>query len=459
MPMPKSLKWIGIGLIAVIILGGGARLIVELSARKALNRELELLRSSGESLEQLDGAPPLVADAQNAAPVYRMAFAARVDVNGDQSNAADDIRQPVPVDPAASVATLEPFFLQNENALALCRHAAQLESCRFPLDYWGNYWAMDLSHLAPMRSLAKILAARACVNARAGKLPEALNDLWIIFRMSRHLGSEPVAISYLVHVAIGGIGFQALDAMAPSLASAGEADLRRVMDELFWLAANDDPVPALRMERAAAARLHVAAMGGAQDMGVVALEGQGRGDEIPSDMKKTIVVRRIANVFVPVYRRDYTETLRFYRTVFELSKKPYHDAAAEIEQLDRAMAKLPPYCYFSMMLLPAMGSFIKTHEKFVSRANARGLALAVLLYERKNGALPKSLTDLSPDFIRTLPVDGFSVKGFVYKPGANDFVVYSLGLNMVDDGGMPEDWSQEMKGDISSRMPVGGQGK
>jgi hypothetical protein len=65
----------------------------------------------------------------------------------------------------------------------------------------------------------------------------------------------------------------------------------------------------------------------------------------------------------------------------------------------------------------------------------------------KNGEYPQALSLLAPDFVDKLPVDPFSGKDFIYRREGSGFVVYSVGPNMTDNGGV-EDAKNRDAGDI-----------
>ena len=65
-----------------------------------------------------------------------------------------------------------------------------------------------------------------------------------------------------------------------------------------------------------------------------------------------------------------------------------------------------------------------------------GIRLLILLcqYEREHGNLPDSLADLSPRYMKVLPLDPFGGKPFIYDKARR--IVYSLGPSLVDHGGV-----------------------
>ena len=65
--------------------------------------------------------------------------------------------------------------------------------------------------------------------------------------------------------------------------------------------------------------------------------------------------------------------------------------------------------------------------------------VAVRLYESEHGIYPNSLDALVPEYLNEIPMDPLHDKGFVYESLGNDFRLYGLGLNGIDDGGKSGD--------------------
>ncbi len=65
--------------------------------------------------------------------------------------------------------------------------------------------------------------------------------------------------------------------------------------------------------------------------------------------------------------------------------------------------------------------------------------LAVLTYHAEKGAYPERLSDLVPDYLDQLPIDGFTDEPLRYRLDQRyGFIVYSVGENLRDDGGQFE---------------------
>jgi hypothetical protein len=64
------------------------------------------------------------------------------------------------------------------------------------------------------------------------------------------------------------------------------------------------------------------------------------------------------------------------------------------------------------------------------------VALAMAAYRAEKGAYPTELAALSPGYLKAVPVDRFNGKPLVYQNSGDAFVLYSVGSNRIDDGGV-----------------------
>jgi hypothetical protein len=81
------------------------------------------------------------------------------------------------------------------------------------------------------------------------------------------------------------------------------------------------------------------------------------------------------------------------------------------------------------------------------------LAFALAAYKADHSRYPAKLDELAPKYLPTIPDDLFSDKPLIYQPAEKGYLLYSVGLNGKDDGGLGND--DEPRGDdIRVRMPV-----
>lgn len=176
-----------------------------------LQREYDLIKGRGEptTLKELDAWYERPAD--NAAITYLKAFDARVELSPElkarlpweQSGAALPPQgQPLPEQTRSAVQELVRL---NSSALALLQEASTHPQCRYPVDI-GKGYAVELPHLAKIRSAARLLGCRALLSADTGDMDGAVKSLTSLFALANSLESEPILISQLVRFACAQIG-------------------------------------------------------------------------------------------------------------------------------------------------------------------------------------------------------------------------------------------------------------
>lgn len=61
--------------------------------------------------------------------------------------------------------------------------------------------------------------------------------------------------------------------------------------------------------------------------------------------------------------------------------------------------------------------------------------------------MPKSLTELEGRELKAIPKDPYNDRDFIYLPGKDRYILYSVGPNGVDDGGFVND-KDPQQGDL-----------
>lgn len=89
------------------------------------------------------------------------------------------------------------------------------------------------------------------------------------------------------------------------------------------------------------------------------------------------------------------------------------------------------------VLLPALSSAVAAGNVATQQREGVLVAIALELHRRRTGSFPGSLSELAPALLPGVPVDQFSGAplGYVLRDGRP--VVYSVGVDRVDNGGVP----------------------
>ncbi len=144
-------------------------------------------------------------------------------------------------------------------------------------------------------------------------------------------------------------------------------------------------------------------------------------------------------------RKQLTDKADEYFRIMDADMKV--GASDDVENaIGDAIRELPEGYVFIKMLLPAFHFVRQSRVRAQVNTGSVLAALAVIRYQREHGRLPETLNDLVGEFLKQVPQDPFDYQPLRYVPKGDTFVIYSVGINGVDDGGQVvmrrrgEDW-------------------
>jgi len=112
--------------------------------------------------------------------------------------------------------------------------------------------------------------------------------------------------------------------------------------------------------------------------------------------------------------------------------------ASEIMRRESRQFEHPsPYAFLVTKALPNYLKAVQTTARNQTLVNQAQLACALERYRLAQGQYPASLDALTPHFIESLPHDLIGGQPLNYRTQAAAYVLYSVGWNEKDDGGIP----------------------
>ena len=250
-----------------------------------------------------------------------------------------------------------------------------------------------------------------------------------MLRVARAVDDEPFFISWLVENALEGQASSYLqcvmDRSEPSVGA-----LKRFAAELGDLTDRRRIVLAMRGERADYLPL---------------VE---RGFRIPADFEmcgrlpaETTGFKGF--LFRPVFMSDAVTWVEFESRALQLAQKPWFETASLWKKLEQDRdtlvnaspwaASLHPYTYY---FIRGQDQFARNFDRGVASRGLAKLAIALRVRRMAQGSYPASLADLVPSFLDTLPTDPFSGKSCIFRREKGGFLVYSVGDDGKDNGGV-----------------------
>lgn len=353
---------------------------------------------------------------------------------------------PDPLDPAAQItlplkaAPLTAAWVRaNQRPLDTLEDASKRPRFFFPFN-GGNRPETLASVLLPyvhqMREGATALLIRAALRLEAGEIDGCRRDLMTVHRLSRLMGQAPTLIERSVAIALEDATCRLEQAVAGSgKLSAGQS--RALASDVVGV----DGLPDFSDGIDVAERFMVLDF-----LQAAARAGPARAAAIfrsfaPRNLPPSVVFR-----WSPVpYEKCMRESNHCYDGLLAAAHQPTYrqrHEAMDLAQRDidrmsahNSLTRLLSADWPMALFMPGLNSFQMRWETSRAQRGLTEVALALAAFKMDHGAYPATLTELTPKDLKTVPIDPFSDKPFIYRPNATTYTVYSVGPNMIDEGG------------------------
>jgi hypothetical protein len=342
----------------------------------------------------------------------------------------------------------------NQRALEVVRRAAGMEKCQFYYfgDPNGLMVSLGLVDLTNYRQLAKLLIADGRRLEEQGAYQSALDNYVAVLRMGHHIGSGITLIEKLVGVSLWDLGDRAI----------AEFVLRRDLpaDELAGLLDQLKTLDALRPSILRGARNERLFSFNTVDDAVTGLSLDFRGLNgcaVRRGVSPTAggagwcrLARRLVCMVLPD-RTIKQHMGAYFDAVIRRAAMPAYEARWNDFDEDEIVSSIPRWDILARMLLPSLSRAGELGERCRMQAMMTRLTVALGLYMADNGGRPPSRLDQLGEWIPADDlVDPFSGRQFIYQAGPDSWRLYSVGENMIDDGGTE---GARREGDYVLRYP------
>lgn len=318
--------------------------------------------------------------------------------------------------------------------------ASRRPYARFPLRYEDGF-AVWLPHLPKLRQLARLYELRTCAEIAEGQPDRAAMDVETILRLADSLKDGPLLISELVRIDVLQLGVQPIwEGLCRHQWS--DSQLATFQNKLQRIDFLSGCLRALQGNRAS---LNDFIERGIEDRRTLFLVGvsiddySGGTNEPPPLLRASIELMPRGWLYQNMLSADryYQEHLFAVVDLAERRISPQKERAAaqRIEDLGRHYAAYP----YNFFVLTAVSSWFNwtAFAKAQTAVDEANIACALERYRLAHGELPDRLDALTPQFITKLPhdvIDGQPLK--YHRTGDDQFVLYSVGWNETDEGGV-----------------------
>ncbi len=330
----------------------------------------------------------------------------------------------------------------NRKAIELARRASAMQRCQMP--YFGDSRSSVISILLPnlsgLRMVSKLLIADGKRLEHEGKYDEAIGNYLITMRMGAHVSQGVTLIEGLVGLAVWGIADRAAVDMVlgrplsaqqlTTLHRQLEAYAPRLPTVQRGLEGERAFGPAVVDELCARPLQLPWRLQGVDSLWIPAPPRPS------SEDGWSRLEQRIGQLILPD-RAVKRHMLGYYDEVLKRAQSGPRAAAKSDFDEERYLTEIiPRWDVLSRIMLPSLSrATLLGHRAKVELAALR-IIVAIRLYMLEHyGAIPSSLDELNTRLPDHAMLDPFSDDPLVYRPGDSGWLLYSVGPDLVDDGG------------------------
>ena len=345
---------------------------------------------------------------------------------------------PVPAQPQSPAADVLLALSKYDGVIEELRAASRLPHSRYPINYDSESpFMIHLPHLAPLKGCAQVLQLRSLAELQNGQPDKAVDDVRLALQLTDKVSAEPLLISHLVRAAMVQLTLQPIweglvehkwsDAQLVAL----DAELAKLDFPAAWrlsirgeLGAQADEMELLRRHRERMPELQA----------LIDFAGNKSNVRLPSGL---IACLAPGGWFYQNQYRCARAMEEYCVPVADASHGTFAPAVARRGAAVLAADAAGPFNMFGRLIVPVLGD---AAPKFAYGQASVDLARTAMALERcrlARGTFPESLDALAPQFIAKVPHDVIGGQPLKYRREADgSFVLYSVGWNQTDDGGV-----------------------
>jgi hypothetical protein len=341
------------------------------------------------------------------------------------------------------------------------RQDSRLPYSRFPILYEQDDPAsILLPHLAGLKQCAEVLELRAIAELRGNQPDLAFNDVMLMLHLADSVRTEPIIITHLVRMAIMQM---ALQAIYEGLTNHQWSDTQLVgMDlELAGIDYLADFEHSIRSERAAHTKLIAWLVQKASNRQEFLSLFQNS-----DSLRGSSLGLAEAEFYLTPAGWTYQGDIALVKGHQYWAVGPVDDARHIVSppavlQASNAVVSLFPhptsFSTLAQLLVPELSAYAIRTAFAQESADLGRVAIALERYRLAHGEFPASLDALSPQFMPQVPHDIINGEPLHYRLTQDgQFVLYSVGWNGTDDGGVaiPLGGDNGKKGSIGTGVNV-----
>jgi hypothetical protein len=429
-PRPRRRLWLRVVGVLVLLLVAGVVFRMAINNRQARSQLQALLDALDTDdpdwrLEQIeDGRAEIPAAENGARVVVNVRRLTGANWLPDDLYKALDAVPPQEQLPPELHARLAEALDRVAPAVREARRLAGMPRGRFAIKYEKNPIRTLFDDQQHARGAVFLLDHDARRLAQDGDMKAALASCRAAFNSGRSLGDEPLGISQLIRSACVSAACREVERVLAQ-GEPGEEDLALIQR----LAEDEDRFPSLlvifRGERAAQHHLYRHVESGQTSLDGVTPPSSGLLDTFLGWGERGLLRSEERHLLGTLTRRADAARLPIH-------EQPDAIAALRVEE-DR---DLPERAFLTRMLLASMDKLCQSSWRKHAHVRCLATLLAVERFRRAEGRWPARLEELVPRFLKAVPLDPFDGKPLRLRRLEDGLIVYSVGEDRSDDGGV-----------------------
>jgi len=318
--------------------------------------------------------------------------------------------------------------------------------------YWQHYEGDEmlsvlLPHLSGYRNAARALCWRARLLAEKGRYEDAFGDIKCCYRFGQHIRGDKTLVEQLVGIAIEALAIQMLSGIL-SEHEMDSAELAALQKDFEQMVAGEDFIVSFEVEkmcvydeiqrcftedRFGGGHLYLERL-----TRILPLITGDDGSIFKLMLNNKALTTSLHVLFTHPNKQQTGEMVdRYYAFWAKVARKTPAQIRAEGIDIDKEAMEIIKGNVLLEILTPALSRISELSHRNRADVEAVLTIIAILRYEQDSGGYPQNLEQLiADDYLKELPLDPFSDKPLVYKKTQDSFILYSVGRNFTDDGGV-----------------------
>jgi len=309
------------------------------------------------------------------------------------------------------------YIADNNEAIELLHAGAAIEHCRYPIDLSAGF-ATLMPDLTEIRSGLYLLKLEAVLHAEHGDGESAISSVKACFGIAHSLAKEPITISQLVRSACQNNAATTIEYCVNRIKFTDEQ-----LIELIECTRNSERITNMTY-----------AFVGERCYGLSFFMAPGSVDPA---LVGNIPFQPLLALYKAVGMADsdaiiYLDFMDEYMKITQLPLHQRQEAAKAVEARFQSTSRIHVLLH---VMMPALARITTIDTRNIAQLLTARVGLAIERYRLAVGRLPGNLSELVPVYLESVPIDPFDGNELRYKRLDTGFVVYSIGEDLIDDGG------------------------